>query len=39
MTTEEFDDYAKALYENAETGKEWVDLTEDEKRAAREFAV
>lgn len=39
MTTEEFDDYAKALYENAETGKEWVDLTEDEKREAREFAV
>lgn len=39
MTTEEFDDYAKALYENAETGKEWVDLTEEEKREAREFAV
>lgn len=39
MTTEEFDDYAKALYENAETGKEWVDLTEDEKREAREFAL
>lgn len=39
MTTEEFEDYAKALYKNAETGKEWVDLTEDEKRAAREFAV
>lgn len=39
MTTEEFDDYAKSLYENAETGKEWVDLTEDEKREAREFAL
>lgn len=39
MTTEEFDDYAKSLYENAETGKEWVDLTEEEKREAREFAV
>ena len=39
MTTDEFDDYAKSLYENAETGKEWVDLTEDEKREAREFAV
>ena len=39
MTTDEFDDYAKSLYENAETGKEWVDLTEEEKREAREFAV
>lgn len=39
MTTDEFDDYAESLYENAETGKEWVDLTEEEKREAREFAV
>lgn len=39
MTTEEFEEYAESLYDNAETGKDWLDLTEDEKRAAREFAV
>ena len=53
MTTEEFDDYSRALYENGgvrneqgelidangEKMKEWIDLTEDEKRAMRDFAV
>ena len=39
MTTEEFDDYARSLHENNEHAEEWTRLTEEEKRAAREFAV
>lgn len=39
MTTEEFDEYARSLHENNEHAEEWTKLTEEEKRAAREFAV